>query len=360
MSSLLLIALVACGCRSKASFDQPLPPDGAFPREDPSPAEAARFAAAARYSAGAEGLSLLVLRKNRLLFEDYSNGNRPETPHHIFSGTKSFAGVMVLAALADGLLTLDELVADTLPEMRGDAFKEQITVRHLLDFTSGWERAYRLTWDAIHVPQRVEDKYATTLELEVEWPPGSRYRYGNSHLMVLGRFLQKKLGRDPLEFLKERITDRLGIRFAGWLRDPAGNPMLPFGAWLTAYEWAKFGVFLLQQGVWEGEALLPPEFLAGCFQGSEAMPAYGLTFWLNQNVPKSLRPGLIPQLRGPAKRGRVLLPGGPPDLFVAAGHNGNRCYVIPSHDLVIVRLGTRERGFSDERLLRLVLGMKDH
>jgi CubicO group peptidase (beta-lactamase class C family) len=355
----LLLLLVGMGCRSRASFDEPTPPDGAFLRTEPSEAEARRFAAAARYSAGTSGLSLLVLRGDRLLFADYHNGNEPHSPHHVFSGTKSFSGVLVMAAVADGLLSLDEKVCETLPELRGDPLKEQVTVRHLLNFTSGWEQSFSFTWDALHVPQRIEDKFSAALELDVEVTPGARYRYGATHQLVLGRYLQRKLGEDPLEFLERRVTGRLGIRFGGWLRDPAQNPMLAFGAWLTAYEWAKFGVFLLQGGRWRGEQIVPQELLESCYEGSQAMPAYGLTFWLNRGVPSPLRRDLLPALRDAAERGGAILPGGPKDLVAAAGHAGNRCYVIPSLDLVIVRLGTQDRGFSDERLLRLVLGLGD-
>lgn len=350
------LALLLAGCRARATFDTPVPPDDTFARAAPTAAEAERFARAARYSAAEDGLALLVLRGDRLLFADFPNGNRPETPHHIFSGTKSFSGVMVMAAVADGLLDLDERVAETLPELRGDPRKERITVRQLLDFTSGWEGTFRFTWDALHVPQRIDDKYAEALALDVDHAPGQRYRYGGAHQQVLGAFLTRKLGEDPIAYLRRRVTDRIGMRIGGWLRDPAGNPMLPFGAWLTAHEWAKFGVFLLQGGRWGDEQIIPAELLAQCYQGSAAMPAYGLTFWLNRPVPDGLVPDLLPSLRDPARRGAAILPGGPADLVTAAGHHGNRCYVIPSRNLVIVRLGNGN-GLEDERLLRLLLGM---
>ncbi|MGE0711397.1 MAG: serine hydrolase domain-containing protein [Planctomycetota bacterium] len=358
--ALLVLGVPCIGCRARAEFRDPLPPDGAFRRVEPSGAQDARFSAAAAYSAETDGLALLVLEGDKLLFERYQNGNTAEVPHHLFSGTKSFSGVLVAAAVEDGLLSLDERVVDTLPELRGDARKEQVTVRHLLDFTSGWEDAFwRTTWDGLHQDQRVADKYAYTLGLAVERDPGTRYRYGGSHQMVLGRFLQRKLGEDPVAWLERRVTGRLGMRFAGWIRDPQGNPMLPYGAWTTAYEWAKLGVFLLQRGKWRGEQVVAWERLQECLQGSAAMPAYGLTFWLNRPVPDELRRDLIPQLREPASRGAPLLPGGPEDLFAAAGHDGNRCYVIPSKNLVIVRMGTSERPYRDERLLRLVLGMDE-
>ena len=349
------LTLSVTGCRSRTEFSAPIPLDETFQVELAGGPERERYEEAARYSAETGGAAVLVLRGRTILFEDYRHGYTAESPLHIFSGTKSFSGILAACAVADGALDLDELASETLTELREDPQAARVTVRQLLNFTSGWRRNFlRVTWDALHVEQRVADKYADTLALGTETEPGSVYRYGPEHLTVFGALLKRKVG-DPLTYLERRVFGPIGLRTAGWIRDPAGNPMLPFGAWTSAREWGKFGALLLAEGRWNEQVVVPAELLTACREGSEAMPAYGLTFWLNQPVPERLKDGLIPGLKHKAGRGPLIWAEGPRDLYAAAGHQGNRCYVIPSRGLVVVRLGFAERGFDDAEFLRRAL-----
>src|SRR4029077_2201815 len=100
--------------------------------------------AAAAYSASHKGTSFLVIQHGRKLIEQYPAGGSAETPRRIFSGTKAFWNLAALAAAEDGLLNLDEPVADTIPTWRNNAQKRQITIRQLLDFSSGLAPAFFL------------------------------------------------------------------------------------------------------------------------------------------------------------------------------------------------------------------------
>lgn len=358
---LLLICtsvLMAQGCRKHLEFTTPIPVDNSFTVGVPTPQERQDWQTASRYSEQCDGRALLILRDNQLLFEEYHHGHTAEKPHHIFSGTKSFAGVLAVAAVADGLLSLDEKVADTIAEFRQDVNKSRITVRHLLQFTSGLEEApWALTLDGLVENQRIADKYRHALTMDAEAEPGVRFRYASVHLMVFGELMRRKLQGDPLAYLHKQVFVPIGFRYAGWNRDPSGNPMFPYGAWTTAREWAKFGLLLANSGNWRGQQVLPAHLLAECFQGSSAMPAYGLTFWLNQEIPQQVRDALPRQLRR-GKDGRVICPQAPGDLVAAAGYRDNRLYLIPSRRLVIVRLGDGDRDFKDAEFLRLLLGKK--
>jgi len=103
-----------------------------------APAEAG-VKEAARYNAEKGGVSMAVIKDGAVVFEAYPNGGTPEKAWALASGTKSFSGVIAAAAVMDGLLTLDETIAETLPEWRGDLRKSQITIRDLLTLTSGIE-----------------------------------------------------------------------------------------------------------------------------------------------------------------------------------------------------------------------------
>lgn len=297
---------------------------------------------AAAYSRDHGGVALAILRGGRLAFENYGRGNA-DTPHQLHSGTKSFWCAATAAAVADGLFALDEPVAATLGEWKDDAAKARVTVRQLLDFTSGLPAGVR------QVRGASGDNFAKAIALPAEHEPGSTFVYGPSHLTVFGAFLKRRLNEDPLAFLQRRVLDPIGLSVASWRRDAAGNPTMAAGAALTAREWLKFGQFLLEGGRVEGRQIVAPEILAQCARGSAANPAYGLTLWLND------QPGLSPRDSRKRKEPARLVPDAPRDMLVAGGAGNQRLYVLPSQGMVIVRLAGRGAGWKDAEFLKLVL-----
>jgi len=120
---------------------------------------------------------------------------------------------------------------------------------------------------------------------------------------------------------------------------------MPSGAALNAREWVKFGELLRLGGSWKGKQLVKKELLAQCYQGSEANPAYGLTFWL----PAA---GLDPS----GAKTQALAP---KDMVFAAGFANQRLYVLPTQGLVVVRQGKNHIGWSDGVFLARLLGTPD-
>ena len=349
MKPLSLLLLLTAGCALQ-SFDTPITIDDTFPREEPSPEDLARYQAAAELSESRDGLALVVIDGGAVVFEQYAEGYDPSTPLHIFSGTKSFSCALAAFAIEDGLLDLDEQVKDTLPDL---AAGSGVTVRQLLDFTSGIKQDDAvLTRDWRRVNQRVDDKYAYAVALPSVHTAGAEWHYGASHLTVFGALIKAKYGRSPLDVLEERLFTPITLRTAGWLLDPEGNPALAMGAFTTSNEWAKYGYLLLHDGEWQGEQVLPEGTVAACTTSGAINPAYGLTFWLNEEIPDGVETDGFHSL---AEEGRALDPAGPADLYAAAGYNDNRLYIVPSRDLVIVRLGDGSRRFSDPELLGLLL-----
>lgn len=320
----------------------------AAPLLTPTPARAApNFAAAARYSAERRGVSLLVVERGQVVFEDYPNEGGAERGWELASGTKSFCGIMAAAAAHDRLLDIDERCADTLPEWRSDARKARVTIRQLLTLTSG------LASGSIGRPPPFDQAVASPIQAE----PGARFIYGPAPFQVFGAILQRKTGGDPLAYLQRRVFDPLNIRPQRWRRTPNGDPHLPSGAALTARDWARFGHFAMRanQGHDDGPPL-DRATLADCFEGTRANPGYGLTWWL-------LRPGLVP----PSPRSGVDTSGvsARADVRMAAGAGDQRLYLVPERNLVIARQATgilqamrgRRRGaaWSDREFLELLL-----
>jgi len=353
-TAVVLAVAIAWACRTPARF-APIPDDGTFAHAAPAADALARYRLAAEYSRTHGGVALVVIDGERLVFEDDENGHRGDDPHHVYSGTKGFACALVAAAEADGRVEPDEPAATTLTEWREDPRKSRITVRQLLDGTSGLDQPYRpLTLDGLGRHQVVKDKPAAAVVVAATADPGATFRNGPAHLLALGAFLERRLGEDPVGYLDRRVLRPIGFRRSWWIIDPAGHTLLPYGAWTTALEWAKYGVLLRDHGVWRGTRVLPAADVDGCLHGSRVMPAYGFGLWLNVPVGPRANARAIAAFRGGGPAG-FLYPAGPPDLFAAAGDRDDRLYVVPSRGLVIARLGTGSREWRDAEFLARVL-----
>ncbi|MBK9372314.1 MAG: beta-lactamase family protein [Holophagales bacterium] len=340
------ILLLAAALAARANAGTATPPSS-------PPIEALHAAAA--YSAAREGISFLVLVEGRVVFEDYPNGGAATRPHELASGTKSFSGVMAAAAVKDGLLRLDERVVDSISEWRVDPRKAKVTVRQLLSLTSG----VKTGGERGRVPT-----YADAVAAPLADAPGQRFSYGAVPFQVFGEVMRRKLaprGEGPLEYLRRRVLDPIGLSAGRWRRGVDGNPHLPSGAALTARDWAKLGELVRLGGRRNGVALLDPEALDACFEGTAANPRYGLSWWLNRPIDRPLALSIPVLRRNAASLWEV--PGVPRDLVFAAGAGDQRLYVSRGRSLVVVRqakgilraLRGERTGFSDAAFLGLLL-----
>lgn len=290
----------------------------------------AAWEAAAAYNAQCQGASLLVMVDGRVVYEAGA-----DKAYQLASGTKSFVGVMALAAAREGLLRLDEPCCVTLPEWANDA-RRSVTIRQLLTLSSG------MPGGTIGKPPLYADAVATALG-----PPG--FHYGPLPFQVFGEIMRRKLGASPLGYLEEKVLRPGGVEYARWQQDRAGNPTLPSGASMTARNWARFG-----------EWIRLARDLGPLFQGTAENPAYGLTWWLNRRVEPALKAS-IQVLNSGTDLPSEAVPG---DLVMAAGMGKQRLYVIPSRKLVAVRqtarlAGGERAGYSDTTMVgHLLAGLR--
>lgn len=307
---------------------------------------------ATRYSNDHRGVAVLVLEDGKIICDTHVA--TIDTPYELWSGTKSFVGIMAAAAVQDGLLTLDEPASATLVEWRGDAQKRSITIRQLLSMTSGQPSI-----------MGKPPTYRGALDVALTAAPGERFQYGATPLQTFGEILRRKLvakgdSGDLAAYLDRRVLSLSGVRIAAWRRGADGNPLLPQGIQITAREWARFGEFVRAGGRADGRQIVDPEAFAAMFKGSAANPAYGLTWWLPH--PSRVVDPITAETDIGRRAGEL-----PPDLVEAAGAGDQRMYVIPSKKLVIVRqatlniaalaMGKVERsGWSDVTFLKLILG----
>ncbi|MDQ0463762.1 CubicO group peptidase (beta-lactamase class C family) [Caulobacter ginsengisoli] len=327
---------------------------GASPALAAPPSQAACNAAVA-YSTPRRGASVLVLYQGRVVCESYAGEGAADHGMEIWSGTKSFTGIMAAAAVQDGLLTLDEPVSKTLAEWRADPMKARVTLRQLLSLTSG------LPGGRIGRAPGYAEAVAMALNAE----PGTLFQYGPAPFQVFGEVMKRKLAAagqdsDPLAYLHRRILDPIGLVPTDWRHTQAGDPLMPQGAVLTARQWAKFGEFVRAGGAWNGRQLVDPQAFRQLFIGSSAHPGYGISWWLPR--PAKVADVVTASTDMGANADRL-----PPDLIVAAGAGDQRLYVIPSLGLTIVRQASfrplidgRERDpatkWSDTRFLLTLIG----
>lgn len=256
--------------------------------------------------------ALLVWARDELLLESYENGQNASSAHPLYSGTKSFWGTAALRAIEDGIFDLDEPVVRLIPEFKGD-IRRAITPRMLLTMTAG----YGFGGLGTAVPA-----YDTALEIQLKNRPGETFTYGGIPLQVFGAVLARKLaasGRNPHGFLRARVLEPAGVHVASWRTLKDGTQPLPTGAFLTAPEWLRFGVFVRDR-----YALLAP-----LFEGSQANPRYGLTWWRS---PLDAHPGVV----------------------YASGSGGQALYVIPSAGAVVAKFGASSSYRHETFLTRLL------
>jgi CubicO group peptidase (beta-lactamase class C family) len=310
-----------------------------------APVDPNALRAAAAYSNRAGGTSFLAIQNGQTLLEQNAN-----EPHKIYSGVKAFWGLAALAAAEDGLLSLDENVANTIPAWANDPRKARVTLRQLLDFSAGLEPVNGLHND------NPGDRDAIAIRAPIVASPGSRFIYGPAALQVFHAVLKEKLGGEsPTHFLERRVLHRLGLGSQRYLKDSAGNPLLAAGWILTARQWAKIGEVALNGGA----PVVSGSSISQCWRGSGANRAFSLGWWNNRNAPGGrefdIESMLVPKWHRQSWGGTVLCRNAPSDVVACIGSGYQRLYVFPSMNLIVVRNGSGGR-FSDAQFLRLLVG----
>lgn len=305
---------------------------------------------AAEYSADHRGTSFLVIQNGKTLLEQYPGRTAAAPPQRIYSGTKAFWNLAALAAAEDGILDLDEHVANTIASWRKDPSKARVTIRQLLDFSCGLAPGFGLQVN------EYGDRDQAALRLPMVAEPGRAFIYGPSPLQVFHEVLKEKLGKEsPTHYLERRVLRRLRLGPQRYLRDRAGNPLLAAGFTLTVRQWAKVGQLVLA----DGKPVVKPKSLEQCWRGSAANRAFSLGWWNNRAAPGGrefdFEDMLTPKWSRQDWHEACLCRDAPSDLVACIGSGYQRLYVIPSLDLVVVRQGSGGR-FSDARFLRLLLG----
>ncbi len=296
----------------------------------PTPAPAVRAAlskafgddlpAADRKDLGTRGV--VVLKNGKLVAESYAPGFDAGTPQLGWSMTKSVTNLLVGRLVAQGQVSLDD---DHLrPEWKDE--RADITVRQLLQMTSGlaWDETYALGTPITRMLYLEPDMGSYVANQKLAHDPGDYLQYSSGSTTLLCSILAPEHG--GADFPRRTLFAPLGLSSAVLEPDAAGTPVCSSYMWATPRDWATVGQFALADGVWNGTRLLPEgwmqESTAPVVVNTTEEKGYASGWWANKQPDGSL---VEPSL--------------PADAYFAEGHDGQWLIVVPSHELVVARLG---------------------
>jgi CubicO group peptidase (beta-lactamase class C family) len=272
--------------------------------------------------------AVVVMQSGRIIAERYATGIGSDTALAGWSMSKSVMNALVGVLVQEGRLTVD--APAPIPEWHqpGDP-RARITLDQLLRMSSGLrfeEKQDSPRSDVMRLLFGVGDIARFVTSRETAFAPGSHWEYSNAASNIISVAIRNVL-RDRstyLAFPKRALFGPLGMSTAVLETDAAGTFIGSSYMYATARDWARFGMLYLRDGVWNGIRILPPGWVDYTRTAAPADEArrYGAHFWLE-----------IPLEYG-GSNPRLPVPG-----LHAAGHEGQFVTIVPSHDLVIVRLG---------------------
>lgn len=268
--------------------------------------------------------AILVLHKDTLLYERYAQGYDKDTEMLGWSMTKSIMNAHVGMRVLDGAVSIED--DNLFPEWADDE-RKSITLENLLHMASGleWDEVYAEVSPATKMLFAAEDIVKAAKSSPLEYEPGEHWEYSSGTSNLIAGYLRSTFDNDEDHYLYpyQRIFGPLNMKSAVMETDEAGNYIGSSYCYATARDWARFGTLYLHDGVWNGQRLLPEgwvDFTKTPVPASEGV--YGAHFWTNANGSYSKD--------------------APSDLYSMNGFEGQRVFIIPSKDLIIVRLGLSE------------------
>lgn len=262
---------------------------------------------------------IVVLYKGQLIGERYAEHVDYMTPLLGWSMTKSITSTMAGLMIRDGYFQLNDRVP--VPEWKGTD-KEKITYKNLLQMSSGleFEENYGGYSDANRMLWLSDTVGTETIPVPLEADPGEKWYYSSGTTNLLMYLMRGYFENDQAyyDYLRQQLFSKIGA--PTFIIEPDGSGTLvgsSFG-WASARDWARVGQLYLNNGYWDGESVIPESWVQFVQEDAkDAKDVYGGQFWLNKPHPDL-----------------------PEDTYYMGGFHGQRVIIIPSEELVVVRLGT--------------------
>lgn len=271
--------------------------------------------------------AVVILHRGQIIGERYGGGFSASTPQLGWSMTKSVNSALIGILVKQGKLKIKDPAP--VPEWQDpDDPRHLITTDQLLRMSSGlqFKEVYESdpASDVNVMLFAKADSAASAAIKPLAADPDTRWSYSSGTTNILSRIVRHSVDSDTAYWLfpHQALFAKIGAGQIFLEPDPSGTFVASSFMYATAQDWARLGLLYLQDGMWQGERVLPEGWVDYSRTPTPLEPVgrYGGQFWLNQGDQK-----WMPHL--------------PEDLFAMSGHNGQFVFIIPSHDLVVVRLG---------------------
>ncbi|MCB1141300.1 MAG: serine hydrolase [Leptospiraceae bacterium] len=303
---------------------------------------------------------IVIIRNGYLVYEKYARGYSETSPHLLWSVSKSFANALIGIAVRKGILNIDDYAYKYFDIVPSETHKK-IKIRHLLNMTSGLksEEDYETgplfsTVIAMLYTRGRDDMANFGFQLPMRAEPGTFVYYSSCDTNILMSILKTVAEeKDYGSFPWKELFDPIGMKNVSFEQDRSGTFIGSSYIYATHRDTAKFGFLYLNNGVWNGQKILPDNWVKFSRTPSEGYQTtvpypdmetsqYTAQWYSNFAIPdKNLSPPW---------------PDAPSDTFAALGHWGQIIFVIPSLDMVIVRTGDdREKVFSKNLFLKYIV-----
>jgi CubicO group peptidase (beta-lactamase class C family) len=287
-------------------------------------------------------IAFLVVKGDELIYERYYQGHSSESLSQAFSANKSITSALVGMAIQDGYLySVEQRVTDFVPELLGRGF-ENVTLEHLLTMRSGSTYVENDNPFGVHVLfNYTPDLEKMILNFRTAAEPGDGFQYKSGDTALLALVLSRALAPQTINgYMQERLWDPLGMEYdAVWTVDREGGLEKSWCCLAaTARDFAKLGRLYLRRGEWNGQQILPSEWIERSTRGAFAsevwdedfraagLQNYGYSWWLASEEEGD---------------------------YLALGKDGQYIYVNPAADTLIVRLGWSQGDLPTSQWLRL-------
>jgi CubicO group peptidase (beta-lactamase class C family) len=277
--------------------------------------------------------AVVVTRHGRIVWERYWGGWDENSTDNSWSMAKSMTDALVGIAISEGKIKgVDESAADFIPEWRGTR-KEEITLRHLLSMDSGllWNEDYYEESDVIAMITSY-DQTGYAISRPRLHDPGDDWYYSSGDTQLFSAIIKAATGMEAGQYAQEKLFGPIGLKGARWATDEAGHTLTFCCVYTTARNFARFGYLFLRDGRWNDQQVVPENWVEESTKPSQwENPSYGYFWWL------------------------LPFPDVPKDMFMADGFQTKRIYIIPSLDIVAVRIGEGDDAWDDDAFLKPIV-----
>lgn len=273
--------------------------------------------------------AIVVVQDGVILAEDYADSFKWNIPMQSWSMAKSVTQAMTAIAIDQGLLSLTDNAL--MPDWTGDDPRAAITVADLLQMTDGLDFVEDYgdpTSDVTRMLFGSRDMGLAASKTSLAHTPGTHWAYSSGTTNILSYVLRRAIeqsGQDYPSWVYMHLFHSIGMRSPVFETDAGGTFIGSSYLYASPHDWARLGQLYLNDGMWNGERVLPEGTVAYATTPAlpDTAPFYGAQWWLNK----------------PMSDGRKRLPGLPDSAYFMGGHDGQMVIVIPSKNAVIVRLG---------------------